>query len=100
MIFLICANLIIFLIFILKINRLPPQIPLFYSKLWGEDRLADLWMIFFLPFFLNFFVFINNFVSKKFFKENPLIQKILSYLNLFLIIVVPLIFIKIITLIA
>ena len=42
-------NLLMILIFAVEYHRLPPQIPLFYSKLWGEDQLGEVWMIFLLP---------------------------------------------------
>jgi len=94
------ANLLMLFIFILKLNRLPPQIPLFYSHLFGEDQLGDLWMIFILPFFLNFFFFLNNLFYKKFFCDNLLVKKIVDYVNLFLIIIIPLIFLRIIFLVS
>lgn len=94
------ANLIMILTFILKFRYLPPQIPLFYSKLWGEEQVADLWMIFLLLFFLNLFFFLNIFIYKKFFYNNILVKKIVYGINIFLIIIVPLIFLRIIFLIS
>jgi hypothetical protein len=94
------ANFLMLGVFILKFNHLPPQIPLFYSRRFGEEQLADLWMIVFLPFFLNFFFFINNFFYKKFFFGNFLVKKIVDYVNLFLIIIIPIIFLRIIFLIS
>jgi len=88
------------LTFILKFSYLPPQIPLFYSKLWGEEQLADLWMIFFLPLFLNSFFFLNNFIYKKFFPNNLLVKKIVDGTNIFLIVIIPLVFLRIIFLIS
>ena len=93
------SNLIMVLFFILNFNRLPPQIPLFYSKSWGENQLADLFMIALLPFFLNFFFFLNNFIYNKFFAENILVKKIIDYLNIFLMIIIPIIFLRIIFLV-
>lgn len=31
------------------VRRLPPQVPLFYSRPWGEAQLASPWWLFFLP---------------------------------------------------
>jgi len=93
------SNLIMTLFFILNFNRLPPQIPLFYSKTWGENQLADLFMIFLLPFFLNLFFFLNNFIYANFFSENILVKKIVDYLNIFLMIIIPIIFLRIIFLV-
>ncbi len=96
---LLVSNILILIVFLLKLNRLPPQIPLFYSRSWGEEQLADWWMILFLPFMINFFFFFNRYIQKKFFSDNQLVIRIINYLNLFLIITLTLIFIKIIFLI-
>jgi len=93
------SNVLMITIFILKLNSLPPEIPFFYSRRFGEDQLGDLWIIFLLPFFLNLFFFINNFFYKNLFFGNFLVKKIVDYLNLFLIIIIPLIFLRIIFLV-
>lgn len=94
--YLIGANIVMIVVFILKFPSLPPQIPLFYSQPWGEDRVGELWMIVLLPFLLNVFFFMNQFFAKKFFPEDSFIKKMAEYFNLFLIITLTLIFIKII----
>jgi len=94
------ANLLMLFVFVLKFKNLPPQIPLFYSRRFGEDQLGDLWMIVLLPFFLNLFFFLNNFFYKKFFLNNLLVKKIADYVNLFLIIIIPIIFLRIIFLVS
>ena len=94
--YLIGANIVMIVVFGLRFPTLPPQTPLFYSKPWGEDRLGELWMIVLLPFILNIFFFINLFFAKKFFPENIFIKKMAEYFNLFLIITLTLIFIKIV----
>jgi len=93
------ATGLIILIFIIRLPYLPPQIPLFYSKSWGEDQLVDSWMIFILPLLMNGLFFINQFFYKKFFLENNFVKKIIDYLNLFVIISITLIFLKIIFLV-
>ncbi len=98
--FLLGADALMIIIFTLRFNTLPPQIPLFYSRLWGEDQLADTWLIFILPVFLNLLFFLNNYLFKKFYSDNELVKKIFYYLNLFLILGFTLIFIKIIFLIS
>lgn len=96
---LILANLVILLIFLFKFNNLPPQIPLFYSKPPGEDRLVDAWFIIVLPVMMNLLFLLNKYFFLHYFKEDGFIQKIIYYLNLFLIISFTLIFAKIIFLI-
>ena len=94
------ADALMIITFLLRFNRLPPQSPLFYSRLWGEDQLADTWLIFLLPIFLNLLFFINNYIIKKIYSDNEFIKKIFYYLNIFLIFGFTLIFIKIIFLVS
>lgn len=94
------ADVLMIATFLFKYNRLPPQIPLFYSSPWGENQLADIWVIVLLPFFLNLLFFTNNYIVKKFYSDNELVKKIFYYLNLFLIISFTFIFIKIIFLVS
>jgi hypothetical protein len=84
---------------LLNFNHLPPQIPLLYSKPWGEDQLADVWMIIVLPFFLNGLYFLNNALYRRFFSGNEFVKKNIDYLNIFLMVSITLIFIKIVTLV-
>lgn len=86
--------------FLLKINTLPPQIPLFYTRPWGEEQLADFWMIFLLPVLVNGLYFSNDYFYKKFFLGNNLVKKILNITNIFLTISLTMIFIKIILLVS
>jgi len=94
------ADVLMIITFILKFSKLPPQIPLYYSQPWGEGQLADSWMIFLLPIFLNLLFFINQYIFNKFYHGNIFIKKIFYYLNLFLILGFTLIFIKIIFLVS
>jgi hypothetical protein len=97
---LVLSNIAMILVFILRFNTLPPQIPLFYSRPTGEEQLVDLWMIFILPFLLNFFYFFNQYLENKLFSDNTLIKKIFYYFNIALMIIVTFIFIRIIFLVS
>lgn len=97
---LITGNILMITTFILKLKTLPPQIPLFYSRPWGENQLADTWIIFLIPLILNFLYIINGFLYKKLFLGNDLIKKIFGYLDLLLIIGFTFIFIRIVLLIS
>lgn len=97
---LVFSNLLMFASYFWRLSVLPPQVPLFYSMLWGEQQLGDRWMIFIIPVVLDVLIYINGYVHKKYFLENKLISKILEFLNIFLIISFTLIFIKIIFLIS
>lgn len=93
-------NVLMILIFSVEFNHLPPQIPLFYSKPWGEDQLAEVWMIFLLPILLSIFVIANNFIVKKIFSDDLYVKKVLNYVNIFLLVVFFLVYLKIFLLIS
>lgn len=96
---LIGSNIVMIGTLLLRFSHLPPQIPLYFSKPWGEDQLVDNWMIFLLPVLLDILYFANVSLVKRYFKENELVKKIIQYLNVFLMIAFTLIFIKIISLV-
>lgn len=85
--------------FVIKLQNLPPQLPLFYSQGDGEAQMADSYWIFLLPILSILLVIINTFIKNKFFKENLLVEKIIYYTNLGIIIFISLIFLKILLLI-
>lgn len=93
------GNVLMGLSAILRYNHLPPQVPLFYSKVAGEDQLADTWLLALLPFLMNFLFILNLLIFKRFYKNNDLAKKIFSYLNIGIIASFTLIFIKIIFLV-
>ena len=93
------ANLVLILFFIIRWSRLPPQIPLFYSRPWGEDQLVDSWMIFMLPIFMTGCFFLNELVYQKFFVDNLFVKKIIYFFNLFIILGFSYIFLKILLLV-
>ena len=95
---LITGNILMIVTFVLRLNALPPQIPLFYSRAIGENQLTDTWVIFLIPLILNLLYIINGFLFKKFFLGNDLIKKIFDYLNILLIVGFTFIFIRIILL--
>lgn len=97
---LIVADLLMIGSFVLRYSTLPPQIPLFYSKSWGEDQLVDLWFIFLLPIVLNILYFLNLFFYHKVFAGNILFLKIINYLNLGLVILFTFTFLRIIFLVS
>lgn len=51
---------------IIKWSVLPPQIPLFYSRPWGQEQLAPKFFIFILP-AVSFLVFLVNNLFAEFF---------------------------------
>lgn len=97
---LIGSNFLMVLAFLLKLKTLPSQIPLFFSRPWGEAQLVDSWTIFLLLFLLDIFYFFNNYFYKKFFLDNLFVKKIIDYFNLFLILAFSYLFLKIMFLVS
>lgn len=93
------ANFLMFFAFILKFTKLPPQLPLFYSRPWGEFQITDRWFIFLLPIFMNGLFFLNLFLYKKLFAQDTFAPNLFKYLNLFIVVSFTFIFIKIIFLV-
>lgn len=94
------ANALMAGVLVWKFNTLPPQIPLFYSLPLGEDQLGDTWIIIIVPLTMNIIFILNQFIVKRYFQDNDLIENLSYYLNLFILVSFTLIFIKIIFLVA
>lgn len=94
------GNVFMAVVTIFKINRLPPQIPLFYTRPWGEGQLADTWLLVLIPLSMNAALMFNNFVLRKYFQNNDLLKKVFNYLNFFTVISFVLIFTKIVFLVS
>lgn len=97
---LIGMNALMAVTFFIKLSRLPPQIPLFYTRPWGEEQLVDFWLIFLIPALINGLFFFNDYFYKKFFYGNELVKKLFNFVNIFVTVSLSLIFIKIILLIS
>lgn len=98
--FLALANVLQVALLVWKYQILPKQIPLFYSKPWGEGQIADMWYILLLPIFMNLTFFINRHIAIKFFSQNKLFKSILVVANGILIVGYTGIFLKILFLIS
>ncbi len=90
------GNALYVLILFFLYQRLPPQLPLFYSQQWGETQLGEQWMILIFPILMNGYIILNYFIQKKVFKDNLLVKKMLYYFNIGVIICTLAIFVKII----
>ncbi|MFZ6035098.1 MAG: hypothetical protein ACOYUB_03040 [Patescibacteria group bacterium] len=97
---LVAANILMIGTFLLKLGGLPPQLPLFYTRPWGEEQLVDFWVIFILPIIVNVLYFLNEYFYKKFFSGNTLVRQILEYLSIFITISLAFVFVRIIFLVS
>ena len=97
---LIIANILMAAAFAYRINTLPPQIPIFFSRPWGEFQIADWWFIFLLPVLMNILYFLNLYIYNKVFIHDEFVKKIFFFFNLFLISGFTFIFLRIIFLVS
>lgn len=91
--------IIMLMVFLLKLSSLPPQIPLFYSRLEGDDQIADLWLIFLLPFLMIVNVVVNRWLTVRYFHDNQFIQRLTYSVNSALIGIITVIFLRLIFLV-
>jgi len=70
----ICSSI---LILFLSWNKLPTEVPLWYSKPWGKDRLANPLWLFLLPGASFFWYIINALLSIHITKEHLVFSQIL-----------------------
>lgn len=63
-------------------RRLPPEIPLFYSKPWGSAMLSHLLFIWIIPALSFFFIFVNFCIVIFFLQENKFLNRVLCVTSL------------------
>jgi hypothetical protein len=95
----IVSLVVMVVVFAFNYQRIPPQIPIYYSTLEGDEQIGEYYMIFMLPLISYFFVYINNFISKKFFPDNAFVEKLVFYTNCSSIIIISFIFLRIVFLV-
>lgn len=96
---LIAADVIMAAVFAWAFRFLPEQLPIFYSKPWGEAQIADKWYIFLLPVLMHGIFFLNTAVTNKFFSDAPQLKKLMNVANAFFIFSFTGVFLKILFLI-
>lgn len=79
--------------------NLPPQVPLFYSRPWGEDQLARPEALFLLPLGAFFIGLINFIMAFFFFEEFPFLTRILVWSTILVFFLISIALFKIITLV-
>lgn len=68
-----------FSFFIFNFSRLSPEVPLFYSRPWGEEQLALNWQLGILPFLALFFFIFDLLIATKLYSQYPLLSQILVW---------------------
>lgn len=90
------SDILMALVFGLSLSHLPPQIPIFYSRQWGEDQLIDTWLIFMLPLISHIFIFINSYIYNKIFLPDQFFKRIIDGVSWFVLVASAITFIRII----
>jgi len=67
---------------VLTFSKLPPQIPLYYSRPWGDLQLAPSYHLFFLPGICLSFLIINSGLTVLFLKKKKFLGQCLAWTNL------------------
>lgn len=62
---------------LVSLGKLPPQVPIFYSRPWGEPMLARPISLWILPAIATFVFILNFYFFQFFFKNNRFILRIL-----------------------
>ncbi|HUW21243.1 MAG TPA: hypothetical protein VMW41_01110 [Candidatus Bathyarchaeia archaeon] len=73
-----CLIILTSLLIFYSWNRLPPQIPLFYSRPWGEKQLASPLELWLLPAFSFGILTLNTFLAIFTLKKDILIRRVLA----------------------
>lgn len=86
-------------LFLLLLNKLPPEIPIFFSLSNSNNQIAPLIYIGILPVLTLFVLVLNYFLTLSLFQKNILLKQVFYYFNVICIVFQTYIFIKILFLV-
>lgn len=86
--------------YIFKLPTMPPEIPLFYSLIEGENTIAPSYYIFILPLISLLIMVVNIIVYRRIFTHDLFVRKVLYYASVCAILISTSVFLKILFLIA
>lgn len=89
-----------FLFLVLRFNQLPPELPLFYSRPWGDEQLGKPPHLFILPGGASLVLLINTYLAFRLSERELLLSRILLVSSVVVTIISFIALFKIITLIA
>lgn len=84
---------------IINFSFLPYELPLFYSRIWGEEQLGTKTAIFLLPIGSLFFTAVNILLARKIYSSERLLGRILLWTGAFILFIAAVALYEIITLI-
>lgn len=79
--FLINLLVLVFAVFLIFSHQkdLPPQIPLWFSRVWGNERLAPPNMLWVFPIIILSFLLLNNLIAKLVFAKQKVLALVLVW---------------------
>ncbi|MBP6993753.1 hypothetical protein KBB12_00745 [Candidatus Woesebacteria bacterium] len=72
----IISNIIVWVLVAGLLLTAPPEIPLYFSRVWGESQIASKWAVLLLPFLMNVTFIVSNWFTKQKFSEDEEFGKI------------------------
>lgn len=96
---LIGVNIIIIAITAWKFNSFPEEVPLYYSRPWGDEQIGEIWHIVLLPILMNFIYFANMEITRRFFQQDQKIVDITRKFTMGLVMLFAFIYLRIIFLV-
>ena len=66
-------------IIIFSYPKLPPEIPLFFSRPWGESQLVQPLLLIILPVFSLVFIIVNSLIASMFLDKETFLSQILTF---------------------
>jgi hypothetical protein len=90
---------ILFLTSLIFFWRLPPQIPLFYSRPWGDKQLSSPVFLFWLTGISLLVLIINSMVAIFVFNKEKLLSKMLFWINTLFIFLIDVAVLKVVLMI-
>ena len=72
----ILSNIIVWAIVAALLMTAPPEIPLYYSRLWGEAQVATKWELILLPVLMNISFYVTHWFIHKRFVDEPVFTSI------------------------
>lgn len=79
-------------------KRIPPEVPFFYSRPWGEEQIAGKEFLFVAPFCLLVFTLVNMWLVGIFFQKEKLLGRIFVFTHILIDFLFTVSFFKILSL--
>ncbi len=70
------SNVIVWAIVAALLLVAPPEIPLYYSRFWGEAQIATKWELILLPLLMNIAFYVTHWFVHKRFVDEPVFARI------------------------